>query len=167
MAWSRGATAAACGAVALGGIALALAGAAVGAPTAGADAPLLIKSYSWLSTRCVTAPSNTVRAAVKVRMTVVNYDGIGDWAQYMKVKARLVPTSEGLNFTRPWTEVKTPYLIQDKRHSYNISVVTGNVSATKDWQVQLKLIWDRPAMKDVVVNLTGAFAGCGGIQGGS
>lgn len=165
VAGARRTIAAASSAAAFGLIALALVGTAMGAPTSGADAPRLIKSYNWLRTTCVPAPSNTVRAQVTVRMKVVNYDGLGDWAQYMKVKARLIPTSAGLNYTRPWKEVKTPYLTQNKTHTYTMRVLTDNVSAASDWQVQLKLTWDRPAMRDVVVDRTGPF-GCG-LQGGS
>lgn len=162
----RRALAAASSAAAFGLVGLALVGTA-GASASSSAAPRLITSYNWLSTSCVVAPSSTVRAKVIVRMKVVNYDGFSDWASYMKVRARLIPTGAGLNYTRPWKEVKTPYLTQNKTHSYTMRVLTDNVSAFKDWQVQLKLIWTRPAMRDVVVERTGAFSSCGGLQGGS
>ncbi len=107
--------------------------------------PRLIHNNSAVSVTCVAGPANTVRARIGVRMTVVNYDGIGDWADHMEAKARLEPTTGGLNYFRSWGSDKTPYLIQNKRHAYNMRALTDNVSATADWQVHVKLIWHRPA----------------------
>ncbi|HTI34574.1 MAG TPA: hypothetical protein VL422_12915, partial [Miltoncostaea sp.] len=50
----------------------------------------------------------------------------------------------------------TPYLVQDKRHAYNVRLITDNKSGTADWRLHLKLVWHRPApianvTKDVYV----------------
>jgi len=144
-----------------------------GAPSQGAaaKAPDLIRSHKWLSVQCVPGPSNTVRARIKVRMTVVNYEGLGgDWADHMEAKARLEPTTAGLNFTRRWSSWKTPYLVINKRHSYVINLTTDNLSATKAWKVHLKLIWHRTfPTRNIALNLYGKFnGGCtNGLTGAS
>ncbi len=128
-------------------------GAALVAGPAQAKAPNLIANYHVLSVTCVPDVQGTVRARVVVRMTVVNYHGVRglDWAKRMKMSARLIPTTPGLNFGRMWGETKTPDLVQDKRYSYNLSVLTDNVSPTADWQVQVKAVWVRRApVPDVV-----------------
>ncbi len=143
--------------------ALATAGlAAVAAAPAQAKAPNLIAHYNVQSVKCVPAAGGTVRAQVRVRMTVVNYHGLRglDWAKHMVMKARLIPTTSGLNITRPWRQWKTPYLTQDKRHAYDIMVTTDNVSPTADWKVQIKMVWDRGApVPDVVKETTRRFNG--------
>lgn len=78
-------------------------------------------------------------------MTVVNYDGLGDWADHMEAKVRLEPTTPGLNYTRSWRAAKTPSLVQNKRHAFTMTPLSDNVSANAAWQVHLKLIWHRPA----------------------
>ena len=108
-------------------------------------APRLIHNNSGVGVACVAGPANTVRAKIAVRMTVVNYSGIGDWADHMEAKVRLEPTTSGLNYFRSWRSVKTPYLIQNKRHSYMMRALSDNVSAAADWKVHVKLIWHRPA----------------------
>lgn len=138
----------------------------VAAAPAHAKAPNLIAHYSVQSVTCVPAAGGTVRARVRVRMVVVNYHGLRglDWAQHMTVKARLIPTTAGLNISRAWRQWKTPYLTQDKRHAYDITVTTDTVSPAADWKVQLKMVWDRSApAPDVVKETTRPFTGsCGG-----
>ncbi len=143
------------GAVALSVAACALVGGGLSPQQALAKKPpRLIHNHSRVSVACVAGPANTMRARIAVRMTVVNYDGIGDWADHMEAKARLEPTSAGLNYFRSWRSDKTPYLIQNKRHAYDMRVLTDNVSANADWQVHVKLIWHRPApIKNVTKDL--------------
>lgn len=129
-----------------------------------AEAPILIKGHKVLSVACVPGPANTVRTRVRVRMYVVNYDNLRDWADHMEAKARLEPTTAGLNYTRSWRKWKTPYLIQNKLHRSDISLTTDNVSANADWRVHLKLVWHRPApikniSKDVYLGFNGSCAG--------
>ena len=130
-------------------------------------APRLIHNNSGVGVACVAGPANTVRAKTTGRMTVVNYDGIGDWAKAMQAKARLEPTTSGLNYSRVWRSTKTGYLTQNKRHVFGFSVLTDNVSANADWQVHVKLIWDRPwPIKDITKNIYLSFdASCAGADG--
>ncbi|MEQ8834739.1 MAG: hypothetical protein RIB67_09895 [Miltoncostaeaceae bacterium] len=141
--------------VATGGArgALIAAAAAVGVlvPGAPADpavarAPDLIHAHRVLSVQCVPGPSNTVRARVRVRMVVVNDDGITgrDWATHMEAKARLIPTTAGLNFTRSFRSVKTTRLLQNRRYSLVFQILTDNVSSQRDWNLQVRLTWVRP-----------------------
>lgn len=150
-------------------LAVALAAAAVVAQhAAAADPPRLIRSHTVLSVACVPGPNNTVRARVRVRMRVVNYSGIGDWADHMQAKARLEPTTTGLNYTRRWASWKTPYLTQDRKHTYVMNLTTDNVSGTASWRVHLKLTWHRPApIRNISKDVYKSFrASCADVTGG-
>lgn len=105
---------------------------AAGATQAHAAAPDLIHTYRVMGVTCVPGPQNTVRAKVVVRMVVVAGDSAtaGDWARHMRLRARLIPTSAGINITRPWTTSVTPYLTRNRRHVYTATVVTDNASGT-------------------------------------
>jgi hypothetical protein len=122
----------------------ALGGAAATLPASAgaADPPKLIKAFRINSVTCVPSVGNTVRADVRLWMSVVNYHGWTDWAEYMEANARLEATGPG--FKRgPWAKWKTPYLQQDKRHRYNIRLVTDNKDGMADWRLHVKLIWRR------------------------
>jgi hypothetical protein len=101
-------------------------------------------------------------------MRVVNYEGIGEWVQRMKVKARLIPTTVGLNYTRSWKATETPKLAWSRKHTYVMGVTTDNVSPTAEWKVQVKAVLDRPApVADVVKEFTLPFdPSCGANPGG-
>jgi hypothetical protein len=135
----------------------ALTGAAAAVPATGAaKAPRLVTAHRVTSVACVPSAANTVRADVRVFMSVVNYHGWADWADHMEAKARLESTEPGLNLHSSWKKWKTPYLVQDTRHAYNIRLVTDNKSGTADWRLHVKLVWHRPApianvTKDVYV----------------
>lgn len=121
-------------------------GAAVAAAPAVAakKPPRLITAHHVQSTSCVPGAANTVRAAVAVRMTVVNDDGIGEWASHMEMKARLESTAPGINIHSNWKKQKTSSLVQNKRHAYDMRVVTDNKGGSATWRVHVKLIWHRP-----------------------
>ena len=138
------------------------AGAALPA-TGAAKPPRLVKAHRVTSVTCVPGAANTVRADVRVFMSVVNYSGIGDWADHMEAKARLESTEPGLNIHSNWKKWKTPYLIQDTRHAYNMRLVTDNKSGTASWRLHVKFIWHRPApianvTEDVLFGFSGACA---------
>lgn len=150
------------------GTCLGLAGTAA-ASRGAATAPDLVHVGRFLGVTCVPAAGGTVRARVKVRMVVVNYHGVkvGDWAKHMKLKARLIPTTPGINLPRSWKEVKTEYLTQDKRHVRDMWVSTDTVSPRAAWRVQIRAVWDRPfPHADVVMESTVPFdASCGANSG--
>ena len=123
----------------------AVSGAAALPATGAAKPPRLVKAHQVTSVACVPSAANTVRADVRVFMSVVNYSGIGDWADHMEAKARLESTEPGLNLHSNWKKWKTPYLTQDRRHAYNVRLVTDNKSGTASWRLHVKLIWHRPA----------------------
>jgi hypothetical protein len=124
----------------------ALTGAAAVLPGTGSAAtPRLITGHQVYRPVCVPGPQDTVRAKIRVFMSVVNYHGWGDWADHMEVRARLESATPGLNLHSNWTKQKSGVLVQDKRHARNFRVVTDNKSGTADWNVHVKLIWHRPA----------------------
>jgi hypothetical protein len=148
---------------ALGGAAAALPG-----PAGAADPPRLIKAHRINSVTCVPSAANTVRADVRLWMSVVNYDGWADWADHMEARARLEATTAGISPHGNWVKWKTPYLLQNKRHLYNIRLRTDNKSGTAGWRLHVKLIWHRPApisnvTKDVYLPFN---ASCAPITGG-
>ena len=148
---------------ALGGAAAALPGGA-----GAADPPRLIKAYRVNSIACVPGAANTVRAEVKLWMSVVNYDGWADWADHMEAKARLEATTAGISPHGNWVKWKTPYLLQNKRHLYNIRLRTDNKSGTAAWRLHVKLIWHRPApIANVTKDVYLAFdSSCAPVTGG-
>jgi hypothetical protein len=148
----------------------ALAGAAAILPATGQakKPPRLVTAHAVQPVTCVPGPANTVRAQVRMRMTVVNYSGIGDWADHMEMKARLESTAPGIDIHSNWKKQKTPYLIQDKRHAYNMRVVTDNKGGSASWRVHVKLVWHRPApIRNVTKDLYLPFdASCAPQTGG-
>ena len=70
----------------------------------------------------------------------------------MRVKVRLIPTTAGLNFTRPWKSATTGNLQQFTFYREKLKAITDNVDPAKDWQVEVEYIWDRPQpVPDTVV----------------
>ena len=68
----------------------------------------------------------------------------GNAFKRFEFKARLIPTSAGLNFHRSWAKnesatVRNP----DKAWFYKPQVITPYNSATRDWNLQIKAIWHR------------------------
>ena len=125
--------------------ACAIAGAGSPPEAAAAGAPDLITSHRVLSVGCVSGAAHTVKARVRVRMRVVNYEGFGgDWADHMEVKARLEPTTAGHNLFRSWRSQKSNNLVINRTHTRIFDVTTDNVGSG-DWKVHVKLIWHRPA----------------------
>ncbi len=128
-------------------IAGALAFTAASPEPAQAKAPTLIHTYRVNSVQCVPS-GNNVRAKVSLWMRVVNYHGVlkGDWADHLEAKARLEPVNgAGFSLQRNWKSWKTPYLTQDKTHTYNMQIPTEPMRPDASWKVHVKLIWHRPA----------------------
>lgn len=136
-----------------------------------AKAPTLIATHKIQPATCIPGPGGTVRAHVKLRMRVVNYDGVlkGDWADHMEAKIRLESTTPGLQYTRVWKGSKTPYLTTNRTHTYNWALTSDNLSDSADWRVHVKLIWHRPAphsnvKKDSYIRFDGGCSNAGGIS---
>ncbi len=147
-----------------------LAGAAIATP-GHADAkkpPRLITAHHIQSVTCVPGPANTVRAKVRIRMVVVNDDGVGEWASNMEAKARLEATTAGISPHGNWKRQRTPTLVQNRRHSYDMVVTTDNKGGSSDWRLHVKLIWDRPfPVANVTKELRLAFDAACAPQTGS
>jgi hypothetical protein len=62
-------------------------------------------------------------------------------------QARLIPAHPGLNFWRPWnkTEVDVPTA---GASSYDGTVLTPPMNAEMDWDLEIKLTWDRSGGRD-------------------
>jgi hypothetical protein len=105
--------------------------------------------YGWgeTSSKCIKVESTgRVYAHVTTSMWVHNR-GIGKgWVTNFRLKARLIPTTSGLNISRDWRTNRFPVhgdLLQDHDYSHAMAVNTDVVNPEADWKVQVKQIWDR------------------------
>jgi hypothetical protein len=82
----------------------------------------------------------------------------------MKVSARLIPTTPGLNWTRRWTTNQFSNVRPDAVNYKQIGVFTEYQSITQDWNVQVKLRWHRRGKPDWKYAVTWRFEEglCGG-----
>lgn len=141
-------------------IAGALAFTAASPEPAQAKAPTLIHSYGVESVSCVPAAGGTVRAKVNLWMRVVNYHGFlkGDWANHMTAKVRLEATTPGWNYSRVWKGSESGTLVQDHKYKLHWGLLSDNLSPRAEWQVHVKLTWDRPfPTKNVVKDFSLPF----------
>jgi hypothetical protein len=63
-------------------------------------------------------------------------------------KARFIPTHPGLNFFRPWNQVEIPDVGTAGPSAFVATVSTPPVSAGQDWDLEIKLTWDREGERD-------------------
>ena len=86
-------------------------------------------------------------------MRVVNYHSIKgmDWATGMKPQMRLEATTPGLTYTKVWKQgASVNGLVQDHKYTKYWTIKSDNLKDTADWQVRVKMTWDRPwPVKDV------------------
>jgi hypothetical protein len=100
-----------------------------------------------LGTRCVvnqTSSGDMVAAQTTWRV----WSGHGSPDGY-RWQARLIPNNPGLNFVRPWNEVET-HVVRDgsDASSYDGWVTTPPMSWGADWNLEVKLTWDRENQRD-------------------
>ena len=69
-------------------------------------------------------------------------------------QVRLVPTHPGLNFARPWNKVEVNDVTSAGASSYDGTVATPPVNAEMDWDLEVKLTWDRAHARDWNVDRT-------------
>lgn len=109
--------------------------------------------YGWGETRsqCIKVENNgteLVYAHVTSSMWVHNR-GIGSgWVTNFRLKARLVPTTSGLNISRNWHTTRFPVhseLLQDTDYAHAMAVNTDVMNPDADWKVEVKQVWDRKA----------------------
>ena len=93
-------------------------------------------------------------------MRVVNYHGFlkGDWANHMTAKVRLEATTPGWNYSRVWKGSESGTLVQDHKYKLHWGLLSDNLSPRAQWQVHVKLTWDRPfPTKNVVKDFSLPF----------
>jgi hypothetical protein len=136
-----------------------------GAALIGSSSASASEWYGWrfLGTTCVNR-SGMEFAHLRVGMRVANEDVGSHYAANMRIKARLIHPGAGLTFDRGWRTQRYPVyseLLINKGYARVMSVNTDSVSPTQDWQLDIKLIWDRSApWADVVKHYTVPFHGC-------
>jgi hypothetical protein len=86
--------------------------------------------------------------------------GLGFWS--FKLRARLVPHGSSFNLLRSWrqAEIKSRLLASNQLERALINVTTNPVNSDGDWDLQIKMIWDRPGPKDYTTQLQTHFRGC-------
>ena len=134
---------------------------AVAASAALAASPALAGNFSYIAkgTQCLARGSDE-QPEVAARTTFKMFgdqSGLGFYSYILK--ARLVPTTAGLNFVRPWRQTKVNALLNGASTA-TLSVTTGWNDGLKAWKLQVRLEWDRPGPKNYVRNLTVRFHGC-------
>ena len=63
-------------------------------------------------------------------------------------QARLIPTHPGLNLARPWNKVEQTEVGSVGASSFDGTVETPPVNAEMDWDLEVKLTWDRAHARD-------------------
>ena len=120
--------------------------------TAPAPAEPTYGGYQHLKTECVVSegsygPMVAARTTWQVWSERQSPDGY-------RWQARLIPTHPGLNFFRTWDKVEVD-VAEDVRatgaSSYYATVTTPVMSSNLDWDLQVKLTWDRAGERDANV----------------
>ncbi len=126
-----------------------------------AAGPAMAGNFTYIAkgTRCVasgTEEQPLVQARTKFRM-FGDQTGLGFYKFILK--ARLVPTTAGFNYVRPYKEASVPAALNG-RSSALLWVTTNAVSGDAAWKLQVRLEWDRPGPVNYVKKLTIRFGGC-------
>ena len=125
--------------------------------------------FQFLGTTCHLNPAGLEFAHIGARMTVFNHGWGSHWASNMRISARLVSPNNGLHIANSWHTTRYPVfseLLQDHSYVHDLWVNTDVESPADDWDVQLKLIWDRKfPWTDVVHQYQYHFSGCSSSDG--
>jgi hypothetical protein len=99
-----------------------------------------------LATQCVIQPTSggsmiTARTSWRIWSS---HESPEDY----RWKARLIPADPGLIVLRRWTEVETSGVGTVVPTSYDATLETPPASSSEDWDLEVKLTWDRPDRQD-------------------
>lgn len=75
----------------------------------------------------------------------------GKQVYQLRFRARLIPTTASLNFTRPWSPWASaiiPSVYNGNRYYLSSWVTTPSASAMRAWRVEVRLNWDRANRRD-------------------
>jgi hypothetical protein len=109
------------------------------------------RGWGETKAQCISVEAggyDLVYAHVSSSMWVSNHGAGGEWVTNFRLKARLVPTTSGLNWSRSWKTHRFPVhsdLFQDHYYNSPMVVNTDTVDPEADWKVQVKQVWDRRA----------------------
>jgi hypothetical protein len=117
--------------------------------TAPAPADTSNDGHQHLETECVVTET-ALGPMVSARTTWQVWSNQGSPDGY-RWQARLIPTRPGLNFFRSWHEVEVD--VDDDveatgASNYYATVTTPVMSPNLDWDLQVKLTWDRADQRD-------------------
>jgi hypothetical protein len=105
--------------------------------------------HQHLATACQlteTATGDYVAAVTQWQMW--NSRHVGNQLEGYRWQARLIPAKPGFNFHRPWEDVSLDEVEAAAPGNYQATVTTPAVSALLDWDLQVKLTWDRSGYRD-------------------
>ncbi|MFN8125447.1 MAG: hypothetical protein U0R64_02910 [Candidatus Nanopelagicales bacterium] len=136
-------------------------------PVTHADAST-VKWYGWgpsghyrgpVYADCELTDQGLIYAHVYTRMWVRNTGHFSHWVGHFRIQARLVSTSPGLSPQSNWASVRkdSDKFLQDTKYNRAMDVYTINdpKSAYQDWDVKVKLIWERDLpFRDIVKKRT-------------
>lgn len=128
-----------------GGVAVALVTLLLQAPPASANHHF----SGYVGDSCLTqetAWGTMMRARLRYRM--------GTWAHEknnltgLRLRARFIPTTPGLNFHRAWGEYVFNGVSEDGYNNWIITVLTPPERVDMDWNLQVKMSWFRKWKRD-------------------
>lgn len=126
-------------------------------------APAQASAHHWYiakGTRCIARPTTTgYLIAARTSFLLGVHPDKKNNMQNIELKARLVPTTAGLNYPRSWGVDKkyVPLRYEDRAIRSRFQVTTDWVSASYDWDLEVKMKWDRRGKLDWHEHLTVHF----------
>jgi hypothetical protein len=110
--------------------------------------------YAHLATSCVM--NETSWGQMVVAQTTWRIWSDRESPDGYRWRARLIPHRPGLNFYRPWNEVEAEVenVGSTGASSYDGTVRTPPMGSDLDWDLQVKLTWDRGGERDLYVERT-------------
>jgi hypothetical protein len=133
---------------------LALGASCVGvlAAPAGASSAAGDHWYRSKGSSCIARPGLS-GAFARASVLMHSDDFASTNVQAFKISARLVPTTAGINISRPWTNY-TQKVSLTGAHTLLLTVFAPVPDVAKDWSLQIHVTWDRMTRLDWHTSLT-------------
>lgn len=105
--------------------------------------------YRHLATDCVaTQTAFGQQVSARTQWQMWNGHRGADGLDGYRWQARLIPARPGFNFHRVWEAVELDDVEEDASGNYHATVTTPPMSSNLDWDLQVKLTWDRAGRSD-------------------
>lgn len=104
-----------------------------------------------IQTTCVATPNpytGEYLIAARTRWRMGTNPDVKNNLRSLKLQARLIATTSGSNWTRSWRTSELKNVSADGANDRTNWVTTDTMSSTQDWNVQIKLTWNRRGKPD-------------------